>query len=132
MHVGNLFGYIALMGAAMTFVSLAFNQWLIHKYMRELDALVGGLDDPVFRSYKIRNTRLLNYMGAAASRWSNRRSLPEYDFSTLEPTMRRRLAFGFWLFMTSFVIFFGSMTLEFVLVELGWVTVNQRILGGPD
>lgn len=132
MYVGNLFIILGLSGGLLIFVSFAFNQWLISKYMQELDALVGGLEHPVLQSLWFRHLRIVNYMGAAASRWSNRRGLPEYDFSTLEPTMRRRLAFGFWLFMTTVVLAFGSIALEFVLVELGWITVDQRILGGPD
>lgn len=132
MHVGDLFLYIFCSGFLLAIVSLSFNQWLIYKYMRQLDVLIGGLDDPVFQSLWFRNLRLVNYMGAAASRWSNRRGLPEYDFSTLEPTMRRRLAFGFWLFATSFVLAFGSFALEFVFVETGWVTVDGRLSDGAD
>lgn len=129
MHVGNLFIILGGIGGLLGFVFFALSQWLIHKYMHDLDRFVGEgeLDAPVYQNLIVRNLRMINYMGAAAWRFSNRRSLPDHDFTTLPLVMRRWLTVGFCLFVASCILMFGSIAMDSVLVDLGWVTVDRRI-----
>lgn len=123
---GRLAGFVLGAGAAgilLTWIWIGFSVFLSVTVLGRVDELVdpGVLKwremgaDPFFMRY----LRLINYGGASASRVLNRRTQPNYDFSTLPDELRTPLTTFFIMMLFCVVLMFGSAGVHFVLAKLG-------------